>query len=85
MSKSEKGLKRPDRCTKIKLKILTKSGKGVKMIIIILSLMLFAVLTYLFYELWNTNAEMKENRQHCSLLYGSSLLALVLLNTSMLL
>lgn len=55
------------------------------MIIIILSLMLFAVLTYLFYGLWNTNADTKENRQLCSLLYGSSLLALVLLNTSMLL
>lgn len=55
------------------------------MIIIVLSLMLFAVLTYLFYGLWTTNADAKENRQLCSLLYGSSLLALVLLNTSMLL
>lgn len=55
------------------------------MIIIVLSLMLFAVLTYLFYGLWTTSADAKENRRLCSLLYGSSLLALVLLNTSMLL
>lgn len=85
MSKSEKGLKCANACIKIKLKILTKSWKGVNMIIIVLSLMLFTVLTYLFYGLWNTNADTKETRQLCSLLYGSSLLALVLLNTCMLL